>query len=101
MTNGQATSQAQFDPREEHFDLPLPVAGGTLFLSRLAPPDWERRTRRPAALYIHGPTFPSPLSHAYRSDGRAWCDAPPASDYAELMLCFLGFCRATRLGPMA
>jgi pimeloyl-ACP methyl ester carboxylesterase len=101
MTNGQATSQAQFDPRGEHFDLPLPDAGGTLFLSRLAPPDWERRTRRRAVLYVHGATFPSALSIAYRFDGRSWRDALVASGYAVWGFDFLGFGRSSHYAPMA
>jgi pimeloyl-ACP methyl ester carboxylesterase len=65
------------DPREEHFKIPGTNAGMSLFLRYLPP---AQRTALPrVVLYVHGATFPSALSIAYRFDGRSWrdelCDA--------------------------
>src|SRR5258708_2329834 len=55
----------KLDQREEHFWIPGPRAGMQLFLRRLSPekeraPQGNRNDR--IVLYVHGGTFPSPLS---------------------------------------
>ena len=91
MTSHWPMDDRQSDPREDRFNLTLPDCRGTLFLSRLAPPDWARRTMRRAVLYVHGATFPSALSIAYRFDGRSWRDVLVEAGYAVWALDFLGF----------
>jgi pimeloyl-ACP methyl ester carboxylesterase len=73
----EATMTAdKLDPREEHFRIPSHHPGQKLFLRYLPPA--SRPTKR-VVLYVHGGTFPSALSIAYRFDGRSWrdelCDA--------------------------
>jgi pimeloyl-ACP methyl ester carboxylesterase len=67
----------KLDPREEHFSIPRPCPGLSLFLRYLPPSVAPRHCR--AVLYVHGGTFPSALSIAHRFDGRSWrdelCDA--------------------------
>jgi hypothetical protein len=63
----------QLDPREEHFRVPGPREGLSLFLRYLPAANTEFQPRR-AVLYIHGATFPSALSIAHRFDGRSWRD---------------------------
>ena len=86
-----ATAAARLlDPREEHFRIPGPHRGLSLFLRRLAP-------RSPTAaagktvLYVHGGTFPSALSIAYRFDGRAWRDELVDAGFDVWGLDFYGF----------
>ena len=64
---------SKLDSREEHFRIPGPRNGLSLFL-RFLPAAGHAQGRR-AVLYIHGATFPSALSIAYRFDGRSWRDA--------------------------
>ena len=64
----------QLDSREQHFRIPGPHQGMSLFLRCLPAADTGSRPRR-AVLYVHGATFPSALSIAYRFDGRSWRDA--------------------------
>src|ERR1700712_2941467 len=59
------------DPKEQHFRIPSPIEGLSLFLRYL--PAAERSAARPV-LYVHGGTFPSALSIAHRFDGRSWRD---------------------------
>jgi pimeloyl-ACP methyl ester carboxylesterase len=66
------TTAPKLDPREEHFHIPSPHEGLSLFL-RLLPADGNRPCRG-VLLYIHGATFPSALSIAHRFDGRSWRD---------------------------
>jgi len=64
----------RLDPREEHFRIPGPHDGFSLFLRYLPSSSSDFSPRR-AALYVHGATFPSALSIAHRFDGRSWRDA--------------------------
>jgi pimeloyl-ACP methyl ester carboxylesterase len=68
----------KLDAREEHFSIPGPREGMTLFLRRLSTSVQHVRRRSPV-LYVHGATFPSGLSIAHRFSGRSWrdelCDA--------------------------
>ena len=70
------TSIPLLDAREQHFRIPSPHAGLSLFLRYLPPSAPEARG---VVLYLHGATFPSALSIAHRFDGRSWrdelCDA--------------------------
>ncbi len=77
----------KLDPREEHFLLPSPQPGPSLFLRRLAPetPIGE------AVLYAHGATFPSALSIAHRFDGRSWRDSLCRAGFDCWVLDFHGF----------
>jgi len=61
---------AKLDPREEHFRVPSPHPGLSLFLRYLAPESGGDRH----VLYVHGGTFPSASSIAHRFDGRSWRD---------------------------
>jgi pimeloyl-ACP methyl ester carboxylesterase len=65
---------SKLDPREEHFRIPGPGEELSLFLRFLPALNTEFRPRR-AVLYVHGATFPSALSVAYRFDGKSWRDA--------------------------
>lgn len=83
------TRAARLDPREEHFRIPGPSRGMSLFLRRLS-------SRSPAAagravLYVHGGTFPSALSIAYRFAGRAWRDELVDAGFDVWGLDFYGF----------
>src|SRR5256885_1168994 len=64
----------QLDPREQHFRIPGPRPGLSLFLRFLPAAKTEFQPNR-AVLYVHGATFPSALSIAHRFDGRSWRDA--------------------------
>jgi pimeloyl-ACP methyl ester carboxylesterase len=67
----------KLDPRERHVRIPSPHSGLNLFLRHLPPSDGTQRAG--VVLYVHGGTFSSALSVAYRFDGRSWrdelCDA--------------------------
>ncbi len=60
----------KLDPREEHFRIPGPCQGMSLFL-RFLPAARESQPRR-AVLYVHGATFPSALSIAHRFGGKSF-----------------------------
>jgi len=64
----------QLDLREQHFRIPGPGEGMSLFLRFLPAEDSGLRSRR-AVLYVHGATFPSALSIGHRFDGKSWRDA--------------------------
>ena len=77
----------KLDPREEHFHLPSPEPGLSLFLRRLAP----EKPNGKAVLYVHGGTFPSALAVAHRFDGRSWRDALCHDGFDCWALDFHGF----------
>jgi len=88
----------KLDPREQHFRVPSHHDGLALFLRYLAP---EQRTA-PAGhvvLYVHGGTFPSALSIAYRFDGRSWRDELGAAGFHTWGLDFHGFGRYSDAYP--
>lgn len=66
----------KLDPSEEHFYIGGPRAGLRLFLQRMPARNTIGRTGLPV-VYVHGATFPSALSVAYRFDGRS-CPAEEA-----------------------
>ncbi len=88
---------AKLDPREEHFRVPSPHPGLSLFLRYLAP---ERGGDR-HVLYVHGGTFPSALSIAHRFDGRSWRDALNEAGFHVWGLDFHGFGGSDRYPEMA
>jgi pimeloyl-ACP methyl ester carboxylesterase len=87
----------KLDSREEHFRIEGP-AGRTLFLRLL--PAIASRTARRAVLYVHGATFPSALSVAFRFDGRSWRDALCDAGFDVWALDFLGFGESDRYAEM-
>jgi pimeloyl-ACP methyl ester carboxylesterase len=86
--------------REEHFLIPGPKPDLRLFLRFLAStksfPDGRR-----AVLYVHGATFPTALSIAYRFDGRSWRDALCEAGFDVWGLDFYGFGHSDRYPEMA
>lgn len=93
--------EGQFDPRvaeEETFHIPCGVHELRLFLSRLAYRDAD--AARGSVLYVHGATFPSALSIAYRFDGRSWRDALCEAGFNVWALDFIGFGRSDRYPEM-
>jgi pimeloyl-ACP methyl ester carboxylesterase len=86
------------DAAEEHFSVPGPQPGMSLFLRRLAAT--ATADRRRAVLYVHGATFPSALSIAHRFDGRSWRDALCAAGFDVWGLDFYGFGHSDRYAEM-
>jgi pimeloyl-ACP methyl ester carboxylesterase len=82
----------KLDPREEHFRIPSHHKGMSLFLRYLAP-SREAQVRGNVVLYVHGGTFPSGLSIAYRFDGRSWRDELVSAGFHCWGLDFHGFGR--------
>lgn len=83
---------SKLDAREQHFRIPSPHGGLSLFLRYLpAPTAGERHDH--VVLYVHGGTFPSALSIAHRFDGRSWRDELVASGFHCWGLDFHGFGR--------
>ena len=89
----------KLDPREQHFRLPGPREGLSLFLRSLPAPDDRLRPRR-AVLYVHGATFPSALSIAHRFDGKSWRDALGEAGFDVWALDFYGFGHSDRYPEM-
>jgi pimeloyl-ACP methyl ester carboxylesterase len=87
------------DPREQHFRIPCAHAGCSLFLRYLPAmhPPWQERRH---VLYVHGATFPSALSVAYRFDGRSWRDALNDAGFDVWAFDFLGFGESDRYPAM-
>ncbi|MBN8889888.1 MAG: hypothetical protein BGP12_01975 [Rhodospirillales bacterium 70-18] len=56
---------------------------------------------RRAVLYVHGATFPTSLSVAYRFDGRSWADAMADAGFDVFGVDFLGFGGSSRYPGMA
>ena len=90
----------QLDPREQHFRIPGPVRGLSLFL-RLLPAEKARFQPRRAVLYVHGATFASALSIAHRFDGKSWRDALIEAGFDVWGLDFYGFGHSDRYPEMA
>ncbi len=80
----------KLDAREEHYLIPSPLRGLSLFLRHL-PPAPAAPPRGTPVLYVHGGTFPSALSIAHRFDGRSWRDALAEAGFAVWGLDFHGF----------
>lgn len=84
------SSAPKFGSREQHFRIPGPRDGLSLFLRLLAATRDGAKPRR-AVIYVHGATFPSALSIAHRFDGRSWRDALCAAGFDVWALDFYGF----------
>ncbi len=80
------------------FTLPATATRPALFVRRRRPrhPD----TDAPPVLYVHGATFPSALSVAFRLDGRSWMDQLAAAGFDAWALDFAGFGRSGRYPAM-
>jgi pimeloyl-ACP methyl ester carboxylesterase len=90
---------AKLDPREQHFRIPGPRRGLSLFLRYLPAVKTEFQPYR-AVLYVHGATFPSALSIAHRFDGKSWRDALCEAGFDVWGLDFYGFGRSDRYPEM-
>jgi pimeloyl-ACP methyl ester carboxylesterase len=89
----------QLDPSEQHFRIPGPREGLSLFLRFLPAAERTLQPRR-AVLYVHGATFPSALSIAHRFDGKSWRDALNDAGYDLWGLDFYGFGHSDRYPEM-
>jgi pimeloyl-ACP methyl ester carboxylesterase len=89
----------KLDPREQHFRIPGPREGLSLFLRYLPAAKTEFQPFR-AVLYVHGATFPSALSIAHRFDGRSWRDALCEAGFDVWGLDFYGFGHSDRYPEM-
>src|SRR5580692_7802156 len=88
---------ATLDPREELFRVDSGRDGLMLLLRRL-PAKTPAKNR--AVLYLHGATFPSALSIAFRFDGISWRDALCEAGFDVWALDFLGFGGSDRYPEM-
>ncbi|HET6240179.1 MAG TPA: alpha/beta hydrolase [Acetobacteraceae bacterium] len=79
------------DPREEHVRIASPATGLSLFLRHLPPATADADAANRVVLYVHGGTFPSALSVAYRFDGLSWRDSLCAAGFHVWALDFHGF----------
>jgi pimeloyl-ACP methyl ester carboxylesterase len=80
--------QRQLDARERTYLVDSGRDGLRLFLRGLRS---TASPRRGVVLYLHGATFPSALSVAYRFDGVSWRDALCRAGFDVWVLDFLGF----------
>jgi pimeloyl-ACP methyl ester carboxylesterase len=93
------SSATKLDPREQHFRIPGPRQGLSLFLRYLPAAKTEFQPYR-AVLYVHGATFPSALSIAHRFDGKSWRDALTEAGFDVWGLDFYGFGHSDRYPEM-
>jgi pimeloyl-ACP methyl ester carboxylesterase len=84
---------------ERYARIPSHHPGLQLFLRHM-PARRRARTWRPV-LYVHGATFPSALSIAYRLDGRSWQDDLAAAGFDAWGVDFHGFGLSDPLPGMA
>ena len=91
---------AKLDPREEHFRVPGPHPGMSLFLRYLPPRAPGPTGGAGIVLYVHGATFPSALSIAHRFDGRSWRDALCEAGFHVWSFDFHGFGHSDRYPEM-
>jgi pimeloyl-ACP methyl ester carboxylesterase len=84
---------------EQRFRIPGPRDGLSLALTFL--PASAPKSRSPSVvLYVHGATFPSALSIAYRFDGRSWRDALSDAGFDVWGFDFYGFGASDRYPEM-
>src|ERR1700741_3219077 len=96
MTDYSITTK--LDSREEHFRIPGPREGMSLFLRFL--PAANASSARRAVLHVHGATFPSALSIAHRFDGKSWRDVLNEAGFDVWGLDFHGFGHSDRYPEM-
>src|SRR5882762_6379078 len=89
----------KLDARGEHFRIPGPRPGLSLFLRCVPAAKSEFQPGR-TVLYVHGATFPSALSIAHRFDGRSWRDALAEAGFDVWGLDFYGFGYSDRYPEM-
>ena len=94
----QVFAEMRLDGRENHVRIQSHHAGLSLFLRHMPPPDGVRS--RGVVLYVHGATFPSALSIAYRFGGRSWRDELCAAGFDVWGLDFLGYGSSDRYPDM-
>ncbi|HEV3499826.1 MAG TPA: alpha/beta hydrolase [Bradyrhizobium sp.] len=87
------------DSREQHFRIPGPRRGMSLFLRFLPAVKTPFQPRR-SVLYVHGATFPSALSIANRFDGTSWRDALGEAGFDAWGLDLYGFGHSDRYPEM-
>ncbi|MBV8191954.1 MAG: alpha/beta hydrolase [Alphaproteobacteria bacterium] len=87
------------EAREQRFRIPGPRDGLSLSLSFL-PAAPRAGPARGAVVYVHGATFPSALSIAYRFDGRSWRDALSDAGFDVWGFDFYGFGTSDRYPEM-
>lgn len=90
----------RLDPGEQHFRICLAQTGLSFFARHLPAPGGTSGGR-PVVLYVHGATFPSALSVAYRFDGRSWRDHLAAAGASVWAFDFLGYGESDRYPAMA
>ncbi|HUC68440.1 MAG TPA: alpha/beta fold hydrolase [Stellaceae bacterium] len=95
------SSAAKLDPREEHFRIPGPRAGMSLFLRYLPPRAAVAARDAGIVLYVHGATFSSASSIAHRFAGRSWRDVLAEAGFHVWGLDFYGFGRSDRYPEMS
>jgi pimeloyl-ACP methyl ester carboxylesterase len=88
------------DPREQHFRIPGPRDGLSLFL-RFLPAARTTFEPRRAVLYVHGATFPSGLSIANSLDGQSWRDALCEAGFDVWGIDLYGFGHSDRYPEMS
>jgi pimeloyl-ACP methyl ester carboxylesterase len=89
--------RARLDVSEQTRLIDSGRAGLRLFLRGLRS---TASSHRGAVLYLHGVTFPSALSVAYRFDGVSWLDALCGAGFDVWALDFLGFSGSDRYPEM-
>lgn len=99
MADRMARARAKLDDREQCYLIDGPVSSLKLFVRRL---DSETPfvSGRRALMYVHGATFPSALSIAYRFNGRSWRDALCDAGFDVWALDFQGFGGSERYPEM-
>jgi pimeloyl-ACP methyl ester carboxylesterase len=90
MSTAQTDVVPKLDEREQHFRIPSPEHGLSLFL-RYLPPVHAVAPQGRTVLYVHGGTFPSALSIAHRFDSVSWRDQLCNSGWHVWGLDFHGF----------
>lgn len=86
------TPETSRDPNERHVRIQSPHDGLSLSLTQVSP-TVKASPDKSVVLYVHGGTFPSALSIAYRFDGRSWRDELSAAGHTVWGLDFHGFGR--------
>ena len=99
IDDATVSDRARLAAGEQLFSIPGPLPGGRLFL-RFLQASTQRDVAAKAVLYIHGATFPSGLSIAYRFGGRSWRDALCDEGFDVWALDFHGFGHSTPFPEM-